>query len=204
MENPPPYPHQNTVVIVGDKFDPGVFGDLNPFGIPPDPQNRVVMGPFAQITYGNGAYAFNVQPNRVSLHMNSSEIFPEPLLNAAVGVTQRIDALRPALVVVGLGLNCDAILPVPGSGYEYCRRMVQQADPSPLGPDTRVASLVVQDLVEGVQYTRKFEPAAQTQGQDLFLAVNAHQDLSQQTVTEALRHVPKFREQVGMIHEAID
>ena len=197
-----PHPHQNVVVLVGDRFDAALFDNLNPFGLPPDSENRVLMGPIAQYTYGNGAFAFNVAPNRVSLHMAAPEIFPEPLLNAAVGVAKIVDTVRQALVVTGLGLNCDAILPVAEGGTEYCRNLLQP-ELGLLEAQSQVTSLSIQDMVDGVQYTRRYEPANLTQGRDLYLAINGHQDLAQQTMLEALGLVQQFRQAVETIHGTI-
>ena len=197
-----PYPHQNAFVVVGDKFDPGLFGDLKPFGIPPDPQGQLVAGPVAQITYGNGVYSFEVAPNRVGLHMNVPEVFPEPLLDAAYAVAQQIDVVRTAVVVTGLGLNCDAILPVAEGGHEYCR-MLLQPNSRVLGASSRVSSVSIQDVYDGVRYTRRYEPANRTEGRDLFLAINAHQDLARQSVSAGLELVQQFRHQVETIHGGI-
>ena len=66
----------NTIVVVGDRLDAGAIQPEQFFGGSVDP-NRVVVGPFTQISYKAGKCSFSSVPNRIDLRVQSQDVMPQ-------------------------------------------------------------------------------------------------------------------------------
>ena len=195
----------NTVVVVGDRFDPGMFSPDQFFGGNPDP-GRMVLGPVAQFAYHSGRCGFSLNPNRIDLSVRSSDVMPDELRSAAKCLVQSLEDIRKAVEINGIGLNCDAaIIPTHGSGAEICNRLSQMDLLQSITGATMPQALTqVRYEMDDLFYNVRIEPDAQSQGLNLWVAVNGHQVISptDQLATKLDRSLD-FRRHVGGLHDRI-
>jgi hypothetical protein len=193
-----------SVVIVGDRFDPGMFDAKDVFGGEIDPGSFVV-GPIAQYSYRRGSCALHLSPDRLDLRVNSLTPMSIELVEAATVLAGRLDEVRHTVVVSGVGLNCDWNMPVAGGGKLFCQNLVSASalgralDPT-VTPDTFLSLRYWRDEIA---YTVKLEPHQQSQGQNLFVAVNGHQTAEPKPIGAHLVHHTDFAEHAGAIYDRL-
>ena len=196
----------NAVVVVGDRFDPAMVSPERLFDRAVDP-TRLLAGPIAQYTYGSGVCAFQLTPDRIVVSTQSQEVLPEELRLAASKLFVDLDNIRAAIVVNGVGLNCDAVLPMSANKGREISNSLTQFDML-----TRIAEMphsaqaktsLVYDL-NGVVCTLRVEPENASGGQNLFVAVNGHQNVDQSfALDNTLGAFEPFRNHVESIHDTI-
>lgn len=196
----------NTVVVVGDRFDPGMFRPEEFFGGAPDSERTVLVGPIAQFSYHSGRCGFSLSPNRIDLSVQSPHIMPDELCSAAEHLTQSLEKIRKAVQINGIGLNCDAkIDTIEHSGADICNRLSQVSLLTSItGAEVPQCLTRVRYEIGNLLYSVNIEPEAQSQGKNLWVAVNGHQDIvpTDELSAKIVRSLG-FRQHVGDLHERI-
>ena len=197
----------NTVVIVGDRFDPGMFQAEEFFGGEIDP-GRFVVGPIAQYSYDSAQQTFELKPNRIDLVDRSDKIMPQELQEEAEKLVAALKQIRAAVSITGAGFNCDAVIsiPPPASGTKIIHQLVKMNVVTQItGESTDHAVFAnIQYMREQLMYSLRFEPDNQTQGQNLLIAINGHQTLEPNELFEQkLSRYQQFRNHVREIHGRI-
>ena len=166
-----------------------------------DSQNQVKVGPIGQFSYDNGGFHFLTTPDRVSIsstfdrsylskigpngskpdiRMNPA-IIPEKLLAATKTVSQLLDQ-RGTVQVSGVGINCETVFDrqeINQSGIEFCDlNLINPKSKDLIGTESVVSSssrFIFER--ERIRFEVIIEPHSASRGQNLFTAVNAHQDV---------------------------
>ena len=174
------------------------------FGGSVDP-GRTVVGPMANYTYDSGRCAFSLNPSRIDLGVRGPDIMPDELRNTAEGLVSELDAIRVAVTVTGLGLNCNVALPRQ-NGTALSNQMANlELMKVVAGASTPQAMTVATYERGALKYSLRIEPEAQSQGQNLFVAINGHQAVGPtDLVRPTLDHFNAFREYVKELHARID
>ena len=101
----------NTVVVVGDRFDPAMVSPDRLFDRAIDP-GRILVGPISQCSYDAGTCASQLTPDKITISSQGEDVMPDELRLAAEKLFFDLENVRKALVVTAVGLNCDAVLPM--------------------------------------------------------------------------------------------
>ena len=195
----------NAAVVVGDRFHPEMFAPEEFFGGAVDTE-RMIVGSVAQFTYHSGRCRFELNPNRIDLLVRSTEIMPDELLSAADRLVQSLETIRKAVEINGFGLNCDTtLMATQGTGAEICNRLFRIDLLKKITKASKPQGFTQVKYSRGeVLYGVRIEPENQSQGQNLYVAVNGHQTVaSTDTLREKLAHSLDFRRHVGDIHDRI-
>ena len=158
--------HLSTVVVVGDRFDPAIVKADQFFGGLVD-SGQLLIGPVAQAGYDSGRCAFALNPARIDLKVQSPAVMPEELCSAANQLAQSLDAVRSAVTITGIGLNCDwTFAPSQRTGQQISNDL---ADLDVLKVVTGAASLqlttaTVQHAEDGLTYAIRIDPEAAGEG----------------------------------------
>ena len=197
----------SSVVLVGNGFSRQLFNEHELFPEPMD-KNYLALGQVGQFTYGSNAYTFSVFPDRIVLNHNSDAILSDELLQAARQVAVALQNQSQGHGVTGLGLNFEGVLSPPSggvSGREFCADLcnaerIQHAIGSPF--DDALCQVVV--VTDGVRYTLRIEPHVASNGANLFVAANGHQDLaSTDALPSKLDRAEGAREYVQSVFESL-
>lgn len=170
----------STVVLVGVGFDRQLFDERSLF---PEPMGRdyVAFGQVGQYSYGANTYRFAVMPDRIVLQHNAEAVLSSELITAAGHVGEVLQSRSQGHGVTALGFNLETEFPqVDGgiSGEEYCSRLcngdrIRRA----IGSGFHEAQCRVVVVDGGVRYTLRIEPHLASNGANLFVSVNGHQDI---------------------------
>ena len=177
-----PISYTSSVVFAGGQFAASMF-DEREFctGFGPLEADQIKAGPIGRFQYFRGRYQFNVVPDRVELQCNDPLILSEALITAAGRVIERLEPVRSVVSVSGIGLNCDAVFSareIGRSGSVWCRSLMDTPRTQRLFEQEVESFAQFSFQIEGVRYVVRLEPHAQSQGENLFVAVNGHQDLA--------------------------
>ena len=186
----------NTVVVVGDRFDPAMFKAEDFFDGSVD-AGQMVVGPVARYSYHSNRCGFNSSPNRIDLTVRGDEIMPEELREAARALLEGLDSIRRAVTITGVGMNCDFSLPGQ-NGIALSNKManLELIQAITRAPTPRATTVTTYQRGE-LQYTLRIEPEPQSQGQNLFAAINGHQTIGQtDPLMPTLNQYTAFREYV--------
>lgn len=196
----------NTLVVVGDKFDSSMFNLGSFFGGNLDP-DRMIAGPLAQLNFDAGRCSLTVDQKRIDLAVSADDVFPDELLGEAKSLASDLDSIRRAVVISGVGLNCSASM-ISTNGVELCNRLVDMnllraiasiPEPYSIGTTT-AARYTVEDLIFDV----RIEPHVQTNGQNLYVSVNVHQDVRPtDPITPTLDKYKFIREHIERIYDHV-
>ena len=195
----------NTVVIVGDRFDPAMFSPEEFFGGAVD-ADRIVVGPMAQFSYNSRRCGFALNPSRIDLLEHSAAIMPEELQSTAQQVVRYLEKIRPAVEINGFGFNCDTTFETASrTGDEICNSLAQMPLLEEIAANSELQGLTQFKYTRGeLVYSVRIEPEVQSQGKNLYVAVNGHQAVAEADKLEMkLKHSLDFRQYVGGLHERI-
>ena len=177
----------STVVLVGADFDRQLFDERSLF---PEPMGRdyVALGQAGQYSYGANTYRFTVVPDRIILQHNAEAVLSSELITAASHVGEALQSQSQGHGVTALGFNLETEFPkVDGgiSGEEYCRQLcnsdrIRRA----IGSEFHEAQCRVVVVDGGIRYTLRIEPHLASNGANLFVSVNGHQNIG---LTDDLR-----------------
>ena len=178
----------SSLVFVGGQFPLEMFEERDLFDGKLDRGGQVKIGPIGQFSYLSGTYRFEITPPRIDLKYNGESILPVPLVNSAKVVAGIIQQARGAVPVSGFGMNCDTVfdrVSTGVSGVEFCSRLVnRRLAELARGPSTE-AMVKVRFSNDAMRYEVRFEPQAESRGENLLVAVNGHQAISS---SEDLQH----------------
>ena len=193
----------NTVVVVGDRFAPAMFAPEEFFEGVID-EDRIVVGPVAQFGYHSGRCGFALSPNRIDLSVRSEEVMPEELQLAAEHLVRSLDRTRTVLEINGLGFNCDTTIETAGhTGEEICNRLNQVSLLEEITAASELQGFTqVRYTQNELSYNVRIEPEVESQGKNLYVGVNGHQEVAPTDELEKkLEHLLDFSQYVGGLHE---
>lgn len=172
-----------------------------------DLESRVRSGSTVQCTYASDKYQFRAAPDRIDVTATDLEVIPESLIEAAQFIAKQIDAVRRAVPVSIIGMNCDTILPrhlISESGERYCASLIKPQLKSLVG-DESFSTMARAQLNRGpFQYDIRIEPHFLSKRENLYVAVGSYQALGQTDSLESvLKHTGAFREYVQGFHHRV-
>ena len=177
--------YRSTIVLVSEagEFQRVLFDETRLFGATLDLDQRTILGPIAEFNYGSGAYQFFVTPDRVSLAEKADVVISSRLVEAARVIADALQTRhRPHHPVSAVGFNFEARFPGgPSSttGGDFTSRLVNLEQLRQLtDSDPKYAYPRVVNHQSGLRYDIRLEPLFDTDGTDLLLAVNVHQDVT--------------------------
>ena len=171
--------------------------------------NQIKAGPIGQFGYAKGTYGFSVTPDRVDIRLSGRDIIPPSLLTAGEIVVEQLEPVRG--LVSAVGVNCDTVFDSQEIGKEgrvFCQGLTETDLFRRIYNDhTNVATLSVASAFPGhiiQQYNVRFEPEGSSQGRDLFVAFNGHQNVAPaDSLKEKLAAIEEVRRQVERFHQQI-
>lgn len=171
----------SSVVIVGSSFSRQLFDERELFAEPMT-KDYVALGDIGNFTYGSNAYTFSVVPNRIALDHNSDSVLSGELMKAAGQVVSALETKGQGHGVTGLGLNFETVLPQSSrgmSGTEFCETMcnAKQIQNSIGSPFHEILYRIV-FRSGALRYSLRIEPHVSSDGANLYLSVNGHQDVA--------------------------
>ena len=201
--------HTSSIVFVGkfrdEVFD--MFDERDLFDGQIDPGSRIRAGSIVQCAYASGKYQFRAVPDRIDVLASDPEVVPEPLVEAARFVAEEIDVVRKVAPVSGIGMNCDTIFSrrlISESGARYCASLTALQVKALVGVESASTMVRTRFNVGSVEYDMRIEPHFQSEGENLYVAVNAHRTVNQADSLESvLKHTSAFREYVEDFHRRV-
>lgn len=198
--------HLSSVVFAG-KFPDDMFDERDLFDGQIDRGQRVHTNSFIHCTYASGKYQFRSVPERIDVLASDSEVIPQPLAETVRFVAKEIDAVRRAVSVLGIGMNCDTIFPrhlISESGARYCASLIASQVNGLVGAESASTMVRARFNMGSIEYEIRIEPHFQSEGENLYVAVNGYQALGQADLLEsALEHTDAFREYVKDFHRRV-
>jgi len=198
----------NTVVVIGDGFNPDMVSPEEFFGGDIDPGRRVLIGSTAEFVYRSGKCGLTLFPDRIDLIVNDEKAMPQELELAARELFGQLEKVLSAVRIDGIGLNCDYVFPIETT--------TGRAISSDL---TELAKLreIIGGEIEGVEASTasryslgeigcrlRIEPEHASDGKNLFVGINGHQNVSgTSNLTSRLAAVKPFRGHVRKLHDTI-
>ena len=201
----------SSLVFVGGAFATAMFderslceyfGDLD--------REQIKMGPVGRFSYARGKYNFSVAPERIDIQCNDPAIIPESLIRGVRTVLSVLEPAKKSIPVSGVGINCNAVFDPQEVGQEgnvFCQAlMVNSISQDILGGN--VESLAVgmnfRFLTKSVRYAIRIEPENSSQGKNLSVAINGHQDVAEtDLLAKKLEAVDEVRDYVAAFHHRI-
>ena len=195
----------SSFVFVGGEFAASIFDErsLAEHMGTLDSQNQIKVGPIGQFSYDSGRFHFLTTPDRVSISStfdrsylskfdpNGSEpdvcrnpaIIPERLLAATKAVVRLLEQ-RGTVRVSGVGINCETVFDqqeINQSGIEFCdSNLINPRSKDLIASESVTASSSRFNFErEKIRFEVRIEPHSASRGQNLFTAVNAHQDVDE-------------------------
>lgn len=194
----------SSIVFVGEQFPRNMFDEREVFGGKLDEDGQIKIGPVGQFRYSRGMYTFDVTPNRIDLKAFKQEIMPEEITEAAKLVGEKLDQVRIAIPVKGVGLNCDIAYDrtkIGMSGNEYCAtlgttKLVELAGTNDIQSFSRMrfqkGSMI---------YDIRIEPEINSEGEKLYIAVNGHQNVEDEPLSAKFKAIGEFRDYIEKFDE---
>ena len=201
-----PLVQMSSVVFVGGPFPSAMFNERDFFGGHLDADHQFRVGPAAVFRYDSGAYTFELVPDRIDLKALGQDLFPEPLLESAQAVAEQLKAVGAAVPVTATGINCDAVLPrsaVGVDGMSFCSALADPALDQLADAPLSHTYARVGFAVGRFTYDVRIEPYLQSQGEDLFVAVNATRRVVSSSLEGLREDVDEFRQYVVAFRERL-
>ena len=197
----------SSFVFLGGQFAASMFNERDfERGFGPLEENQIKAGPVGRFSYSRGKYDFWVAPDRIDLRCQDEAPLPETLINAAQSVAERLEPARPAISVSAIGINCDTVFQaqeIGQDGTSFCRSLTDTNPSRRLVELPSTTPIVVFAFPDGaVRYQVRLEPEPrQSQGQDLVVAINGHQDVTtSDPLGNKLHAVEEVRNRVRELH----
>ena len=172
-------------------------------------KDQIKAGPIGRFSYSKGQYEFWVVPDRIDIRCHDRTILPNKIIEVARKVADELEPMRKAIPISAVGINSDAIFDsqeINKEGIEFCRALTDTPLSQHLLMDQQVPSSFVTFTFPSntVQYNIRLEPERGSQGRDLLVAINGHQDVvSGDRLEDKLKAVDEVREQVERFHAQI-
>ena len=203
-----PINYLSSIVFVGGQFAASMFDErelCNGFG--PLEGDQIKAGPIGRFRYSRGQYEFLIAPDRVDIRCHESAILPEALITAAQKIIKRLEPARSAVPVSGVGFNCDVVFgsgEIGCNGKDWCHSLTDSPRTRGIFTFPTTSSSTFSFLVNNVRYAVRLEPEAQSRGENLFVAINGHQDLAATDPLEnRLQVVGEVRSKVAELHRRL-
>ena len=200
-----------SIVFVGGPFTTSLFNEHeleSHFG-PLDSEGLLKVGPIGQFSYSAHKFQFTLNPERIDLKGSNVDFMPDELLNAAKTIIHLLDPVRSVVRVTGFGINCDTLFDkgeVGKTALDFClERLVARDSLAFVGGDPYMA-VSSRYFFERfpVRFDVRFEPHSAPESQQLLIAVNGHQEVSQEiSLLSLLDAVPVVQEYVDSLHKRI-
>ena len=198
--------YMSSLVFVGGEFPLAMFDERALFDGHLDP-DQLKAGPIGQFSYSSGLYRFNVTPERIDLACQSTLLLPQAVVDAARIIADVIEPARGAVRISGFGMNCNTVFDQQYcgmSGASFCSRLF----------DSRMSVLVGASPIDAfgrarfrkgeVLYDVRIEPEVNSGGEDLYIAINGHQDVKlEERLEMKMNHIGDFRAYVMAFHRRI-
>ena len=193
----------SSIVFVGGNFPINMFDERQVFGGNLDEDSQLKVGPVGQFKFSGGMYAFEITPNRIDLKSYKQELIPDEMSTAARGIADKLDKVRTAIPVTGVGLNCEIVYGAEAigvEGSEYCKRLGAEylkelAGTNAVQPFTRMR------FGSGpIVYEIRIEPEEKSAGRNLYVAANAHQNIGAELLNEKLDAISEFKKYMTEFH----
>ena len=201
--------HKNSLVFVGGEFPVEAFDERSIFGGALDRGAQVKTGPVGQFSYASGTYQFEVTPPRIDLKHQGEGVIPSALVEAANTVAAVIEPARGFVHVSGFGINCDTVFDrksIGTSGQDFCFHLINDRLTRLVDSASGEITARIRFEQDDVRYDVRIEPVENSDGENLFVAVNCHQSVQSgerlASKFEAAR-LQTFRDYVSGLHRRI-
>lgn len=198
------------VVVVGDGFKPSMIEAADFFGGALDQEQTIVQNAFCQFRYRSNTYDLSVVPNRVSIRTTEPDLLSPDFVSNVKHLFGVLDRFRGAVSVSAWGINCSADFVLGVLGAEYCNDLVDGDRFNHLlcGDKSGAVSAWLKGLVEyrDLMMTVRIEPKVDSEGRNLFVAVNGNREVSdpnEKLASSMENSMAQFREYVEALHERI-
>ncbi len=200
--------YQSSVVFAGGPFPPSLLDERTLFAGEIDPQDHLVVGPIKQARYRSGKYRFALNPDRVDIVCTDDlDILPDALLETGATTAITLETVRSVVPVSGIGLNCEVVLDsesIGVSGIDFCRQLVNPRAFELVGADSLTSPMRFLFTRASVRYDIRLEPHVGTQGQNLWVAINGHQEVKpDELLRPKLDQADVIREYARALHSRI-
>ena len=200
----------STLVFVGKEFNTSMIDErrlVDMFG--PFKGDQIKAGPVGQFHYENDGTRLSVTPDRIDIRQAGREILPQSLVLAGGEVAQQVEPIRGFISAVGI--NCELVLysqEIGKEGKDFCtaltatplfQQVCSQHPPVDIHSVTYAFSGIAIE-----QYNIRLEPEHRTQGRNLFVSLNAHQNIIfSDNLQQKLEAIEEVRGQVELLHRQI-
>lgn len=196
----------NSLVFVGGEFAASMFDERLLFSGNLDP-DQFKAGGFGNFSYSSGTCQLAVTPNRVDLRCTDPAIMPETLVESGKIVVDMLMHVEKLAHVSGFGINCDTVFnrdSIGISGREFCMKLIDSSIENLIDVTPAEAFTRIRFTKNGIHYNMRIEPHTETDGQHLFVGINAHQPVeSLERLILKLDEIEGFRSYVGELHGRI-
>ena len=200
-----------SLVFVGEEFSVNLISenDLESHLGELDTEGLIKVGPVGQFFYSSHKFQLTVAPDRIDLKGFNVAFLQEELLSAARAIISVLNPVRNIVRVTGFGMNCDTLFQqneVGQTGTSFCmERLISSDSLSFVGGEPYMATTArFCFLRPPIRFDVRFEPHLGSEGRQLVVAVNGHQEVSQQVpLLDLLDAVPTVREYVDGLHNRI-
>lgn len=201
----------SSVVLAGDGFSPSLFKPEKHKDLigEPDEQSVIVTPIISQHVFPERHFRVFVAPDRIDLGYTQDEVLPDQLYELASRVVDTITKIDVA-TCKAFGINVNLVIPsekIGGSAVDYCRRnfLSIQDVGDVLNCDkflVNMAKLIFDK--EGVRFTMDVEPHFASEGKNLHLKINGHQNVVEaDSLVQALSRYSQIREYIRGLPQAL-
>ena len=173
-----------------------------------DQKGRLITDQVVQCSYMGGIYQLQSFPDRIDLKANTPNVMPPTLVETVESIVEQLEAAKRSISISGFGMNCDALVArnlLSTDGLEFCFRLSNKKFLNEIIGEQAIHFIPrAQFMKDPVRYDIRIEPHFQTQGSNLFVAVNGHQNISDmELLNEAMKYTDSFRKYVEELHRSI-
>ncbi len=200
----------SSVVFVGSEFKAALFDERDLCdGFGPLDKEPIRAGPIGRFSYSSGKYEFWIAPDRIDIRCREMDLIPQRLLDVTTHhVISVLEPIKKAIPISGIGINCDTIFnprDIGQEGEQFCRTLTNTSLSQGLLPEQTFDSAVIFAFLKGdLSYNIRIEPVKNSQGRNLFFAVNGHQNVVvTDLLEEKLKMAAMIREETRKLHDRL-
>lgn len=201
----------SSIVIIGDSFTVGAFnvgkherilGEL-------DATRSITLPVLGNYSFKDSPFHVLIEPQKIQIDYKNENILPNDLLNIALEASTAISSSSPQGIIKAIGINLNVVISPEElgiDGVDYCanhfiadrKRWIDV-----LSPDDDFSSAGRLSFNrDGVMYTMRFEPHYKSDQKNLFVDINAHQDVEPPlTFSGALKNYDSIKVNILNIFE---
>ena len=200
-----------SLVFVGGEFSPSLINehDFERYLGGLDAEGLLKVGPVGQYFYSSRKFQVSIAPDRIDLKGFNIDFLQEELISAAKAVIDVLTPVQSVVRVTGFGINCDTLFnqdEIGQTGANFCTdRLISPGSLSLVGGEPYTATTArYYFLRPPIRFDVRFEPHFGSEGRQLIVAVNGHQEVSQNVpLLEVLDAVPTVRAYVDGLHSRL-